>query len=363
MIWGSISGSKINADLLRNVIQTPHFRLASSARCLLFLLLKQLYKASARQRDEVLIPGYTCYSVAAAVVKAGLKIKVYDIEPYSFDPDLGSLQRGLSEKTLAVISQHLFGIPGEIGQLHAMANSHGAKHIEDAAQAMGDNGNLPAMGTQGDFGLYSFGRGKPLPLGKGGLLAAKSARTIASLPELPTSHGTMDLAKLGAIRVLSQPVLYRFVEALPLGLGETHFDPSFIPLEMPSMVRRLLMNSLPLLSRYNAHRGKIADSYRTNLPSNLLMEAAVFKRGIFTRYPIKVPSTAIVQKHKHLGMRQMYPKCLIDEGRIRKYIINTSQDTPGARELSKHLVTLPTHTMISTKTSKRIANAIRRSIA
>ena len=45
------------------------------------------------QQDEVLIPGYTCYSVAASVVRAGLRIGVYDLDPKTLQPDIDSVKQ------------------------------------------------------------------------------------------------------------------------------------------------------------------------------------------------------------------------------------------------------------------------------
>ena len=74
------------------------------------------------KRKEVIIPGYTCYSVAAAVAKAGLKIQVYDLDPGTFEPNIDSLERTISKKrTLAIVHQHLFGIPTAIEDIIHMA--------------------------------------------------------------------------------------------------------------------------------------------------------------------------------------------------------------------------------------------------
>ena len=165
-------------DLCR-YIDVDHCILGESARTLLFVLLEELKKKDNGRRDEVLIPGYTCYSVAAAVAKANLKISVYDLDPRTFCADLDSLEKAISEKTLAVITQHLFGILTPIDKLKGITHQNGAYLIEDSAQALGRvkkrNGQTRTMG---DFGLFSFGRGKPLPIGGGGALVSRSYAEI-----------------------------------------------------------------------------------------------------------------------------------------------------------------------------------------
>ena len=96
---------------LCNYLGVSQCALTNSGRTALYLLLEILKKKVGGQRDEVVIPGYTCYSVAASCAKAGLKINVYDLDPATLQPDFNSLRRATSEKTLAIILQHLFGIP------------------------------------------------------------------------------------------------------------------------------------------------------------------------------------------------------------------------------------------------------------
>ena len=98
-------------DELCNYLDVNYCILGESARALLFKLLERLKSQDGSQRDEVAIPGYTCYSVAASVAKAGLKINVYDLDPATLQPDFDSLRKATSEKTLGIVFQHLFGIP------------------------------------------------------------------------------------------------------------------------------------------------------------------------------------------------------------------------------------------------------------
>ena len=98
-------------DELCNYLDVNHCILSDSARALLFKVLETLKTHDGGQRDEVVIPGYTCYSVAASCAKANLKVRVYDLDPMTLQPDFNSLRKATSEKTLAIIFQHLFGIP------------------------------------------------------------------------------------------------------------------------------------------------------------------------------------------------------------------------------------------------------------
>ena len=166
-----------------------HCVFANTGRTLLYLLLEALKRKDGSKRDEVLIPGYTCYSVAASIAKAGLKIKVYDLDPATLQPDFDSLRNSISDKTLTIIFQHLFGIPTPVDEFEEIAQKTGISLIEDAAQALGGSVDGHHMGTIGDFSIFSFGRGKPLPVGGGGALIGKDENVLSELDLKSKSKG------------------------------------------------------------------------------------------------------------------------------------------------------------------------------
>ena len=196
-----------------------HCILGESARTLLFVLLDELKRKDNGRRDEVLIPGYTCYSVAAAVAKANLKISVYDLDPKTFCADIDSLEKAISEKTLAVVTQHLFGILTPIDKLKIITDQNGAYLIEDSAQALGRVEKCSGINrTLGDFVLFSFGRGKPLPIGGGGALVSRSHSEIINKMTFKQQKKGHRYALLSAVtKIVSKPALYWIPEMLPLG--------------------------------------------------------------------------------------------------------------------------------------------------
>ena len=83
--------------------------LMSSGSGALALTLRALRTLSSR--TDVIIPAYTCFSLPAAVLEAGLRPVPCDINPTTFDFDRAMLRVTLSPRTLCVIGHHLFGVP------------------------------------------------------------------------------------------------------------------------------------------------------------------------------------------------------------------------------------------------------------
>ncbi len=339
----------------RKYLKVEHCVIANSGRVLQTLVLKALFKASGSQRDEVLIPGYTCYSVAASIVRAGLKIRVYDLDPHTFQPDEVSVSRCVNEKTLAIVAQHLFGIPTSVDGLRKFAETSGAILIEDAAQALGASVRGCQVGTLGDFGFYSFGRGKPLPLGCGGALIGRDHNILQDIALPQNGRGYRQLFMTAAVQLLSHRRLYGIMEALPLGLGETIFDPEFTCSSMPAIIQKLGKGAIDSLEPLNNHRCTIARIYNDLLQTSGIVPIAHGTYPIYTRFPYMYGKGDIPNTLLKFGIRRMYPKALKDQPQIRKFIETQDVRTPGAAQIADLLVTLPTHTGISKDLAEKIA--------
>jgi dTDP-4-amino-4,6-dideoxygalactose transaminase len=83
----------------------------------------------------VIVPAYTCYSVPAAIERAGLKPRLCDIDPATLAWTTGLGHCDFS-RTLAVISANLYGLPNALGEIEAFAAPN-VFLLDDAAQALG----------------------------------------------------------------------------------------------------------------------------------------------------------------------------------------------------------------------------------
>jgi perosamine synthetase len=329
--------------------------LAESARALLFRLIEILNLNDGGKRNEILIPGYTCYSVAAAIVKANLKISVYDLDPKTLQPDLISLEKAISEKTLAIIVQHLFGKLTPMDEIKRIARRHHVYLIEDAAQAFGKIGDI-IPGSLGDFGLLSFGRGKPLPVGGGGALVSHHYSDIFDKFKIDhKGKGNKQAALFALTQIASKPVFYWIFETLPLGLGETVFTPDFQVKGMSSALEKVLINALPFLEQLNSHRRFIASIYHRNVrPANMIFTSDK-NRTTYPRFPVLANKKNLPVELQRLGVRRLYPNALNRETKIIPYIKNHYAVLIGAETLARDLVSLPTHYLIDENTAKKIA--------
>lgn len=203
-------------------------------------------------REQVVIPAYTCYSVPASIRRAGLHARLCDLGPYSLDFDFSELEtliksggpflntdgsRNLDPgPPLAVMPTHLFGIPANVGGVKDVCAAWDIPVIEDAAQAMGQrDASGKKLGTLGDVGFFSLGRGKAFSAVSGGViitnheLIGETIRTNVQKMPLPGPMASFEaLYKALVLAVFLHPSLYWIPRGLPfLKLGQTVFEPDF----------------------------------------------------------------------------------------------------------------------------------------
>ena len=87
--------------------------------------------------DEVIVPSHTFIATWLAVTFAGaVPIPVEpDLKTFNLDP--GRVAAAITPHTRAIIPVHLYGQPADMDPIIAIAEKHGLKILEDAAQAHG----------------------------------------------------------------------------------------------------------------------------------------------------------------------------------------------------------------------------------
>ena len=274
-LWSAAAGILSTGDPLldleeqiRRRFAMDHVWLVSSGTAALTLILKAL-KAGSAKRD-VIIPAYTCFSVPAAVLHAGLRPVPCDIDAATFDFDPVLLERALGPNTLCVVAHDLFGVPSDIEAIRALCGSRQIAVVEDAAQAMGVEAGGRKLGTRGDVGLFSLGRGKPLTCGGGGIVLTRSRALAGAIDRQYRRLGApamttmwQDWARMVLMTLFIRPQLYWLPAAIPqLRLGETIY---------PRTIR---------MERLSPMQAGLFDGWHDRLMAHILLrEADALARG------------------------------------------------------------------------------------
>ena len=137
--------------------------------------------------DEVIVPAFTVYMTAAAVLHANAIPVIADVDPHSWTLDPADVARKITSRTKAIIPVSICGLAPDYAGLETLARAHSLLFVEDNAQCMLGKYRGALVGTQGDFASYSFQCSKHMTCGEGGILLcddealALAARKICSV--------------------------------------------------------------------------------------------------------------------------------------------------------------------------------------
>jgi dTDP-4-amino-4,6-dideoxygalactose transaminase len=120
--------------------------------------------------DEVITTALTWVSTANIILEVGAKPIFVDIEPVTRNIDLALVEKAITPATRAIIPVDLTGLPVDRDALYALAQRHGLRIIEDAAQSFGSTWNGRRIGASGDFTSFSFHANKNITTVEGGCL-------------------------------------------------------------------------------------------------------------------------------------------------------------------------------------------------
>ncbi|MFA6110774.1 MAG: DegT/DnrJ/EryC1/StrS family aminotransferase [Candidatus Latescibacterota bacterium] len=139
--------------------------------------------------DEVIVPTYTFFATAEAVLQVGAKPVFVDCLADTYSLDASQLRARLTSRTRAILPVHLYGHPADMTPVLAFAQEHGLKVVEDAAQAFGAMCNGQRVGAMGDVGCLSFFPSKNLGgYGDGGMVVTNDGE-VAERVRMLRTHG------------------------------------------------------------------------------------------------------------------------------------------------------------------------------
>lgn len=123
----------------------------------------------------VAVPPNICPNIVAAVLAVDSRPWFVDIEPERQGVDPARLSEIIAE-VAAVVAVHAYGTPCRIDAIMEVARRAAVPVIEDCAQADGASYAGCDVGVFGDISVFSFGTGKIIDAGGGGLAIATDRR-------------------------------------------------------------------------------------------------------------------------------------------------------------------------------------------
>jgi dTDP-4-amino-4,6-dideoxygalactose transaminase len=343
----------------------PHWY-GSATSALAAAVMMAVQRASGRSPPEVIIPAYACPDVVSAVRFVGATPVVADLLPDLPWLDPRSVADAMTRNTVAVLYVRFLGLPANDRALRGPVQDAGAVLIEDAAHTFP---LARGVSSSADLVVFSFGRGKPVSVRRGGLLLQRiGVFPVGTRPPAPevarapsVAHWLECAFHNAGIRPLPYWLLTRVgraradsiryenlnsLEAFPSGLEEPLWN-AIVRHRQPALWRQQCVEGL--LGDLGPSLLDVARHARTFGAESCSSQSGCEHR--LWRYPLLLPSEAERDRlfaglwRAGLGASRMYRNVLSDLSGTARFV--RASDTPNARAFAQRLLTLPLHADVS----------------
>lgn len=329
-------------------------------------------KKMAPGKTEVILPAYTVPTLTLAINMAGLKTRLCDVAPDTFNMDPKSLKQYLSPDTLAVVPVHMFGFPCALAEIKEMCRSVGAFVLEDPAQAMGAELDGRKVGAHGDTALFSLCKGKIISTYSGGLAVTDDDQLAVLMREerarLPQAQAVWQKPMvLAAFTLAMRPGIYGALYPLISRFKSTRVHDEFHPCRYTDFQAAVALPQIPRLDMILAARIELGRfMYEALKDYDWLILPRIVPRSmpIYNHLPV-----VFKDKHRLKRAEELLWKAGIDTARMYKRPIHRIYDLaypekpdpfPAATFIAKRLLTLPSHPYMSRFDAERIIEVFRR---
>jgi len=134
-----------------------------------------------KRNSEVIMPNFTFFGTYSAIVLAGLKPILCDVDDKNFQIDLNSAKKVITKNTRAIMPVHIYGGSVNMEKVLVFSKKNKLKIIEDAAQAIGVKYKNKPAGSLSDVAAFSFYADKTITTGEGGLVLTNKKNIYKNL--------------------------------------------------------------------------------------------------------------------------------------------------------------------------------------
>lgn len=219
--------------------------------------------------DEIIVPAFTYVATVEVIALLGLIPVFIDVIADTFELDIDQLEYKITDKTVGIVTVHLYGQCSNMEQILKIADLHNLKVIEDTAQAIGavytfSDGRTAQAGTMGHIGTTSFFPSKNLGCyGDGGAMFTNDP-LLAEKLQMIANHGQKKKYYHDSIGVNSR---------------------------LDTMQAAILRVKLKHLDRYSKARNEVAgryDSAFANHSKFFIPKRAKYSTHVFHQYTIRL---------------------------------------------------------------------------
>lgn len=338
---------------IREYLDVPHAILMTSATAGLHLSLLAL---GIQEGDEVITTPLTFISSVNAIVHAGARPVMVDVDPHTFNMDVRQLEKAITPKTKALLPVHFAGLPVDLDPLYEIAHRYGLRVLEDGAHAIGARYKGQKIGHFGDTQVFSFHPCKNMTTAEGGCVVTRDEEVASRLRRL-RFHG------------IDRDAWNRYGKK-----GSQLFDvvEAGYKANMSDLQAAIGLAQLPKLDRFCHQRQKHAERYHTLLEgfeafSRPGAPSYAYQHAWHIYTPLINPDVArcdrdtfvAKMKEENIGLGIHYPAV-----HLFSYFQKTYGFQPGnfpvAESVGSRIMSLPLWASLSTEIQDRVIESMKK---
>lgn len=289
-----------------------------------------LLAAGIKPGDEVIVPSFTFAATANSVALTGATPVFADIEAESFCLDPASVEAAITDATVGIMPVHLYGHPANMPALQAVADKHGLRIFEDAAQAHGASLGGTPVGSFGAFAMFSLYPTKNMTSGEGGMV----------------SVATPEVERL--MRLYRNQGMQQQYENEVVGFNNRMT-------EIHAAIGRVQLTKVDAWNKQRQDNAAYLSSHLQGVTRPPVADGAVH---VYHQYTIRVHddrdglARALREEH-HIGSGMFYP---IPNHRLAPFDVDI--DLPQTSLAAEQCLSLPVHPSLSAEDLDRIVTAV-----
>jgi perosamine synthetase len=285
--------------------------------------------------DEVVVPSFSFFATAAAVVLAGATPVFADIDAASFCLSPEAAEAAVTERTKAVMPVHLFGMPADMAAFSELAARRGLVLLEDAAQAHGATFRGRSVGSFGTS-AFSFYATKNMTTLEGGIVLTSDPELCRRL-RLCRNHG-------------------REGDSAHALIGG-----NFRMNELAAAIGRVQLRRLPA---WTAERRLHARYLSARLEFVTPPLDVPGRDPVYHQYTVRVPAEqrgALVAHLDAAGIdtRVYYPRPIHEEPAFRERLGGQRLELPETLRACREVLSLPVHSGLNEAELDRVVTAVQ----
>lgn len=296
-----------------------------------------LLAAGVGHGDEVIVPSFTFAATANAVALTGATPVFADISlsDYCLNPE--SIESAISPRTVGIMPVHLYGHPAPMKEITDIARRNNLAIFEDAAQAHLAKLADQAVGTFGQFAVFSMYPTKNMTSGEGGMVVCE------------------DESFARRVRLLRNQGMDRQYENELVGLNNRMTD-------IHAAIGRVQLRRLPEWTKKRQENAAFLDAH---ISKAITPQVAQGASHVYHQYTIRVPKNRdrVVRVLKEIhgvgsGVYYPIPNHLLPS--LSSYPVSKSLD--ATRTAAETVISLPIHPSLRVSDLRRISEAVNAAV-